>query len=79
MKLILEVSITNTVEIVVEADSPQDIYDLLNEDSAQALAFRKVIEEREADYHEEEERDYNVYYPRYEYSDDDVDFKIKSK
>lgn len=79
MKLILEVSITNTVEIVVEADSPQDIYDLLNEDSAQALAFRKVIEEREADYYEEEERDYNVYYPRYEYSDDDVDFKIKSK
>ena len=79
MKLILEVSITNTVEIVVEADSPQDIYDLLNEDSAQALALRKVIEEREADYYEEEERDYNVYYPRYEYTDDDVDFKIKSK
>ena len=79
MKLILEVSITNTVEVIVEANSPQDIYDLLNEDSAQALAFRKVIEEREADYYEEEERDYNVYYPRYEYSDDDVDFKIKSK
>lgn len=79
MKLILEVSITNTVEVVVEANSPQDIYDLLNEDSAQALAFRKVIEEREADYYEEEERDYNVYYPRYEYTDDDVDFKIKSK
>lgn len=79
MKLILEVSITNTVEVVVEANSPQDIYDLLNEDSAQALAFRKVIEEREADYYEEEERDYNVYYPRYEYTDNDVDFKIKSK
>jgi len=75
MKFVLEVSVINTINVVVEAENAQDVYDLIEQDSKKGRKFMEVIYNKEMEEYDVE-RDYNVYHPRYEYSDDEVDFKI---